>query len=91
MIADIRTVSLENGSFYYYKTSPYSLSNAIGNEIAHLTEIIFSLSPNFDEVLHKLYKTAEGSWYDMNYRSTVLNGHIIHALKKAMDVSIIEG
>ncbi len=90
MTDDIRTVSLENGTFYYYTTGPYSLTNALDAEIAQLTEYRFSLNPAFDEVIYKLYKTDEGNWYELNDRNSLLNSSIIHALKKAMDDATVE-
>ena len=79
-------VTLEDKSQFYYTVKPYELVNALGNTIAVLEEYHFT---NKDETSKqdfcKLYKTNEGSWYDLQDGCNYSNKTLLRMLKSAID------
>jgi hypothetical protein len=80
-------ITLEDKSQFYYTVKPYDLVNALGNIIAVLQEYHFT---NKDEtagqVFCKLYKTKEGSWYDLQDGCNYSDKSLLRMLKSAIDL-----
>ncbi len=75
-------IILEDKSEYFYSVKPFQILNALGAVKAILEEYVIT---NDGGEIYKLYKTKEGSWYDISNTSPVENGATLRALKLAID------
>lgn len=71
-----------NGLRYSYTIEPFEATNALGAVTAILTE--YKLSGSAGDSI-SLYKTKEGSWYEMQQSGSPLKNAIILDLKSAID------
>ena len=79
-------ITLEDKSQFYYIVKPYELVNALGNIIAVLQEYHFTKKDdNTGQFFCKLYKTKEGSWYDLQDGCNYSEKSILRLLKSAID------
>jgi hypothetical protein len=80
-------IILEDKSLFYYSINPYQLTNALGNDIAILSEYTFSKKGEENPVnIYKLYKTKEGNWYDVEEATAFSEKNIVRMLKSAIDL-----
>ena len=79
-------ITIENKSQFYYTVTPYELTNVLGNVIAVLQEYNFTKKDedNFPFSC-KLYKTKEGSWYDIEETKILGEKAVLRMLKSAVD------
>jgi hypothetical protein len=79
-------ITLEDKSQFYYTVKPYELTNMLGNVIAVLQEYHFTKKEETAMPLScKLYKTKEGSWYDIEETKIVSEKAVLRMLKSAID------
>lgn len=79
-------IILEDNSQFYYTTTPYELTNALGNIVAVLQEYNFTKKDDKNgQFSCKLYKTKEGNWYDIEEVNATVNNAVLRALKSAAD------
>lgn len=71
-----------NGLYYTYTIQPFEATNALGAVTAVLTE--YKLSGSAGDTIF-LYKTKEGSWYDIKQPDSSLKNALMTALKSAID------
>jgi phosphoribosylaminoimidazole carboxylase (NCAIR synthetase) len=69
----------------YYFTQDAEVKNVLGTARATLIEYIISIDEEVKVVLVRLYKTAEGFWYDPDENDKSSNS-IKFAIKAAIDV-----
>jgi hypothetical protein len=70
----------------YYFTQDAEVKNVLGTARATLIEYIISIDEEVNDVLVRLYKTAEGFWYDPTDDSDKNSNGIKFAIKSAIDV-----
>ncbi|MEP7318399.1 MAG: hypothetical protein ABI921_06650 [Panacibacter sp.] len=86
IIAANHQIILEDNSQYFYTIKPFEMTNILGAVIAVLEEYTFVRNElNSHDVLYKLYRTKEGSWYDMEEPKLFSEKAIIRMLKTAID------
>lgn len=79
-------ITLENKSQFYYTVKPFELTNALGNIIAVLQEYHFTKKDDIEgQLFCKLYKTKEGSWYDLQDGCSFSEKSVLRMLKSAID------
>lgn len=84
---NLQQITLEDDSTYYYTVEPYEMMNALGLAIAPLREFnIFKNSGENEPVLYKLYKTKEGSWYEISSVQPSIDYGILRKLKTGIDL-----
>lgn len=80
-------ITLEDKSQFYYTVKPYELVNALGASIAVLQEYHFTRKDDDTGTLFcKLYKTKEGSWYDLQDGCSLTEKTVLRMLKSAIDL-----
>src|SRR5687767_5693197 len=86
-IATTNYVILEDNTQYFYTTTPFELTNGLGNVVAVLREFVFIKNgENSEQFSYKLYKTKEGNWYDIMDMKSSVEYDILRRLKTAMDI-----
>jgi hypothetical protein len=62
---NIQSIELhkQNQTLYYF-TQKTDIKNVLGKVSARLTEYKISVDEDMQIIMYKLYKTAEGFWYD---------------------------
>ena len=79
-------ITLEDKSQFYYTIQPYELTNMLGNTIAILQEYSFTKKEgNNVQFCCKLYRTKEGSWYDLEETKIFSEKTLLRMLKSAID------
>ncbi len=79
-------IILEDTSKFDYTITPYELTNTLGSIIAILQEYNFTKKDNNNAQFScKLYRTKEGSWYDIEEAKIVAEKSILRMLKSAID------
>ena len=79
-------INLEDNSQFYYTTTPYELTNALGNIIAVLQQYNFTKKDdNNGQFSCKLYKTKDGNWYDIEEAKILAQKAVLRMLKSAID------
>jgi len=79
-------VILEDNTQYFYTTTPFELTNPLGNVVAVLQEFVFMKDgESSGQSCYKLYKTKEGNWYDVPGKNPSASGDILRHLKSAID------
>ena len=79
-------INLEDNSQFYYTTTPYELTNALGNIIAVLQQYNFTKKDdNNGQFSCKLYKTKDGNWYDIEETKILAQKAVLRMLKSAID------
>ena len=79
-------INLEDNSQFYYTTTPYELTNALGNIIAVLQQYNFTKKDdNNGQFFCKLYKTKDGNWYDIEEAKILAQKAVLRMLKSAID------
>ena len=79
-------IILEDKSQFYYTVKPYELTNVLGNIIAVLQEYHFTKKDETNMPYScRLYKTKEGSWYDIEETKIFSEKAILRMLKSAID------
>ena len=82
----VNKIILDNNRIYYYIVRPFDLIDTVGNCIAILQEYIFTKScENTEEIFYKLYKTKDGTWYEINDMNLLGDYHDRWLLKTAID------
>jgi hypothetical protein len=81
---EMRTITVRDGSKYFYTTSSYTAANPLGIVKATLTEYALYNADSTEVPIGKLYKTNEGNWYDAPTEN-VINTHLAAFLKIAID------
>ncbi|QEC69333.1 hypothetical protein FRZ67_19210 [Panacibacter ginsenosidivorans] len=81
---EIRTITVHDGSKYFYTTSAFTAANPLGIVKATLIEYALYKPDNKEAPIGKLYKTNEGNWYDAP-TDDVINTLLSASLKKAID------
>ena len=77
---------LEDKSQFYYTIKPYELTNALGNIVAILQEYHFTKKgDDTEQFFCKLYKTKEGSWYDLQDGCNYTEKSLLRMLRSAID------
>jgi hypothetical protein len=71
-----------NGLRYTYTIQPYEATNALGAVMATLTE--YRLTGSAGDTI-SLYKTKDGSWYEVKQSDSPFKNSIMLALKSAID------
>lgn len=85
-IHPLQQITLEDDSTYYYSVKPYEMMNVLGMAIAPLLEFnIFRNSEENAPVFYRLYKTKEGSWYEISSAQASIDHHILRKLKTGID------
>lgn len=80
-------ITLEDKRQFYYTTNPYELKNALGNIVAVLQEYHFTKKDDTAaQDFCKLYKTKEGSWYDLQDGCINSEKSLLRMLKSAIDL-----
>ena len=86
-IHPLQQITLEDNSTYYYSVEPYEMMNALGMAIAPLREFkIFRNGEENEPVFYKLYKTKEGSWYEISSLQPSIDYSILRKLKTGIDL-----
>ncbi len=86
-IHPLQKITLEDDSTYYYSVEPYEMMNALGMAIAPLREFnIFRDREENEPVFYKLYKTKEGSWYEISSLQPSIDSGILRKLKTGIDL-----
>jgi hypothetical protein len=70
----------------YYFTQDAEVKNVLGTARATLIEYIISIDEEVNDVLVRLYKTAEGFWYDPKDEDDNNASGLKFAIKSAIDV-----
>jgi hypothetical protein len=79
-------ITLEDKSQFYYTVKPYELTNVLGNIIAVLQEYHFTKKEGHTAPFScKLYKTKEGSWYDIEETKIYSEKALLRMLKSTID------
>jgi len=79
-------ITLEDNSQFYYRISPYELTNSLGNIIAVLQEYNFTKKDDNDgQFSCKLYRTKDGNWYDIEVAKIDTEKGILRLLKSAIE------
>jgi hypothetical protein len=81
---EMRTITVHDGSQYFYTTSFFDATNPLGITKAILTEYALYHPDNTEVPIGKLYKTNEGNWYDAPADND-FNTHLATFLKMAID------
>jgi len=80
-------ITLQDKRQFYYTIKPYELTNALGNIVAILQEYHFTKKDDNDgQLCCKLYKTKEGSWYDLQEGCDYSEKSLLRMLKSAIDL-----
>lgn len=80
-------IIIHDTELYSYSVSSYEMTNALGQIIAILQEYnIIKVEGNTELKPHKLYKTKEGNWYEINPSAPSLENNILRKLKTAIDM-----
>ncbi len=80
--ADLYQIILPDQRTFAYKIEPYELTNFLGAQVAVLQE--YSIQNKAGEI-YKLYKTAEGNWYDIAEEIESARNVLLRMLKSAID------
>ena len=73
---------LEDKSQYFYSIRSVEVTNALGAVVATLLE--YSISNN-KTLRYKLYKTKEGTWYDISDSAPSAQDAVLLSLKRAIN------
>ena len=80
-------ITLEDKSQFYYTIQPHELTNVLGNIITVLQEYDFTKKDdNTGQIFCKLYKTKEGSWYDLQDGCNYSGKSLLRMLRSAIDL-----
>jgi hypothetical protein len=85
-ITKTNQVILEDNSQFFYTIKSFELKNSLGNIVAVLKEYAFTKDGESNErFCHKLYKTKDGNWYEINDKISSDEYDILRRLKVAID------
>lgn len=85
------SIVLPNNEVYYYEIGVYEMKNMLGNTVAILQEYVLTKEgERSSEALMKLYKTREGSWYEIEEITSPEQLHLIRNIKIALDANEVE-
>jgi hypothetical protein len=84
---NIQSINLETPKqVLYYFTRVAEVKNVLGIATATLVEYIISIDEDVKDVLLKLYKTADGFWYETTGENDRNSNGLRFAIKSAIDV-----
>lgn len=83
---DIAALILRDGSQFSYTIKQVEVTNILGATVAVLDEYFITNAAGEN---HKLYKTKEGNWYDMEDANPDADNARLMQIKKAINSRII--
>lgn len=79
-------VVLENNERYAYTIKPFELTNALGKIVTTLSEYEFTREADAAEPFNgKLYRTKEGSWYEIDDVNVAAQKSTLRKLRNAIE------
>ena len=77
-------IILSDNSKFFYTISPFEMTDVLGHVVAILQEYNFiKTDENNDEHSYKLYRTKDGTWYEINSIKGSEENNILRLLKTA--------
>lgn len=77
-----KEIILSDNSKFFYTISPFEMTDALGHVVAILQEYTFiKIVEDNNEIYYKLYRTKDGTWYEINSIKNSEDNNIVRQLK----------
>ena len=75
-------IILSDNSKFFYTISPFEMTDVLGHVVAILQEYTFiKIDKDNNELSYKLYRTKDGTWYEINSIKGSEENNILRQLK----------